>query len=40
VIMLGGVLVDRSAVYQNRLRRDQSAERLKASVQKFRSPVV
>ena len=35
VIMLGGVLVDRSAVYQNRLRRDQSAERLKASIQKI-----
>ncbi len=35
VIMLGGVLIDRSAVYQNRLRRDQSAERLKASVQKI-----
>jgi len=35
VIMLGGVLVDRSAVYQNRLRRDQSAERLKAAVQKI-----
>ncbi len=35
VIMLGGVLVDRSAVYQNRLRRDQSAERLKAAIQKI-----
>ena len=35
VIMLGGVLVDRAAVYQDRLRRDQSAERLKASIQKI-----
>jgi hypothetical protein len=35
VIMLGGVLVDRSAVYQNRLRRDQSAERLKTVIQKI-----
>jgi len=35
VIMLGGVLVDRSAVYQNRLRRDQSAERLKGALQKI-----
>ena len=35
VIMLGGVLVDRSAVYQNRLRRDQSAERLKAAIQEI-----
>jgi hypothetical protein len=35
VIMLGGVLVDRSAVYQNRLRRDQSAARLKAAIQKI-----
>src|SRR6266851_10341975 len=35
VIMLGGVLVDRAAVYQNKLRRDQSAERLKATMQKF-----
>ena len=35
VIMLGGVLVDRSAIYQNRLRRDQSAERLKAAIEKI-----
>lgn len=35
VIMLGGVLVDRSAVYQNKLRRDQSAERLKVAIQKI-----
>jgi hypothetical protein len=35
VIMLGGVLVDRSAVYQNKLRRDNSAERLKVVVQKI-----
>jgi hypothetical protein len=35
VIMLGGVLVDRSAVYQNKLHRDQSAERLKAMMQKI-----
>jgi hypothetical protein len=35
VIMLGGVLVDRSAVYQDRLRRDQSAERMKAAIQKI-----
>ena len=35
VIMLGGVLVDRSAVYQNRLRRDQSAERLKAAIEEI-----
>ena len=32
VIMLGGMLVDRSVVYQQKLRRDQSHERLKAAV--------
>ena len=32
VIMLGGMLVDRSVVYQQKLRRDQSHERLKATV--------
>ena|SRR5579863_6663372 len=35
VIMLGGVLVDRKAIYQNRLRRDNSAELLKAEVEKI-----
>ena len=35
VIMLGGVLVDRKAIYQNRLRRDNSAELLKAAVEKI-----
>ena len=35
VIMLGGVLVDRQVVYQNKLRRDQSAEGLKAAIQKI-----
>ena len=34
VNMLGGVLVDRAAVYQNRLHRDQNVERLKAAMQK------
>jgi hypothetical protein len=32
VMMLGGVLVDRQAVYLIKLRRDTSAERLKAAV--------
>lgn len=35
VIMLGGVLVDRSAIYQNKLHRDKSAELLKASIEKI-----
>ncbi|HKW97311.1 MAG TPA: DUF2203 domain-containing protein [Bryobacteraceae bacterium] len=35
VIMLGGVLVDRSAIYQNKLQRDKSAELLKASIEKI-----
>ena len=33
VIMLGGVLVDREAVRQHKLRREQSAERLKGAVE-------
>src|SRR6202035_4024531 len=32
VMMLGGVLVDRHAVYLIKLRRDTSAERLKAAI--------
>ncbi len=35
VIMLGGVLVDREAVRQNKLRCEQSAERLKAAVEQI-----
>jgi hypothetical protein len=35
VIMLGGVLVDRQAVYQDKLRRDQSGELLKAAIEKI-----
>jgi hypothetical protein len=35
VIMLGGVLVDRQAVYQHKQRRDHSAEGLKAAIQKI-----
>jgi hypothetical protein len=35
VIMLGGVLVDRAAVYQHKLRRDQSAERLKTAIERI-----
>jgi hypothetical protein len=32
VIMLGGVLVDREAVYKIKLRRDTSAERIEAAI--------
>jgi hypothetical protein len=35
VIMLGGVLVDRQAVYQNKLLLDTSAERLKSAINKI-----
>ena len=35
VIMLGGVLVDRQAVYETKARRDRSAECLKAAVEKI-----
>jgi hypothetical protein len=35
VIMLGGVLVDREAVRQHRLRRDQNAERIKAAIEQI-----
>jgi hypothetical protein len=35
VIMLGGVMVDRAAVYQHRLHRDQNVEQLKAAMQKI-----
>ncbi|HYM08343.1 MAG TPA: DUF2203 domain-containing protein [Terriglobales bacterium] len=35
VIMLGGVLVDREKVYQHKLHRDQSAEQLKAAMQRI-----
>lgn len=35
VMMLGGVLVDRPAIYDNKARRDRSAERLKAAVEKI-----
>ena len=35
VIMLGGVLVDREAVRQHKLRRDQNAERIKAAIEQI-----
>jgi hypothetical protein len=35
VIMLGGMLVDRDRVYQHKLHRDQSAEQLKAAMEKI-----
>jgi len=35
VIMLGGVLVDRQSVYENKTRRDRSAERLKAAIEQI-----
>jgi hypothetical protein len=35
VMMLGGVLVDRNVVQDNKTRRDQSAERLKSAIEKI-----
>lgn len=35
IIMLGGVLVDREVVYENKTRRDHSAEQLKAVIEKI-----
>jgi hypothetical protein len=35
VIMLGGILVDRKVIYENKARRDRSAERLKVLLEKI-----